>query len=128
MNFNDYNPRPTAQLSVSCETTQKWPAHAFSSYVLTKYMVLTRAAANNRTATVTVPVESEKRTREAVRAAKKTKEAERAARLDVIKKSCVAAQKKRDEASAAIYIGMMKYLGAIQNIDHKTLYWYTANQ
>ncbi len=73
-------------------------------------MVLTRAAANNRAvATDTTPVTTAK-PKAAAQAAKKAKDAERT-RMEVIKKACVAAQRKRDEAAASAYIGMMKYLG-----------------
>ena len=73
-------------------------------------MVLTRAAANNRAAaTDTAPVTTAK-PKAAAQAAKKANDTERT-RMEAIKKACVAAQMKRDEAAASAYIGTMKYLG-----------------
>lgn len=82
----------------------------FVTYDQTKHMVLTRAAANNRAAaTDTAPVTTAK-PKAAAQAAKKANDTERT-RMEAIKKACVAAQRKRDEAAASAYIGTMKYLG-----------------
>jgi hypothetical protein len=76
----------------------------------TKHMVLTRAAANNQAATSATASATISKPKVAAQAAKKAKDTERA-RMEVMKQSCIAAQKKRDEAAATAYIGTMKYLG-----------------
>ena len=74
-------------------------------------MVHTRAAANNIAANMdNAPVSTVKQTKAAVRVAKKVQDAERA-RLEIFQKSCYAAKKRREEASASAYIGQMKYIG-----------------
>jgi hypothetical protein len=73
-------------------------------------MVLTRAAANNIAANVDhAPESTVKQTKAAARVAKKVKDAERA-RLEIFQKSCYAAKRRREEASASAYIGQMKYV------------------
>jgi len=73
-------------------------------------MVLTRTAANNGAAVTVTAAATISKTKAAVRAAKKAKDAERA-QMEMMKKSCVVAQRKREEAAASAYIGTMKYLG-----------------
>ncbi len=90
-------------------------------------MALTRAAANNRPAkTATATVTAVTLSKATARAEKKAKHAERA-RLVVMKQTCLAAQKKRDEAAASAYIGTMKYLGATHTTPNTNKTLYTLN-